>query len=340
MTTPARDKDVQTAAARWDARLRNPQCTEADRDEFLRWLAADPAHEEAFEQLRQSITALRQVANRPDLSALRAAALRQNGSVSGRSMALVAALVVAAVAFPMGVILTRGPAEQPPLIAAEVPPSAHETAIGQRASITLEDGSVVTLNTDSRIEVGYTAGERLITLHKGQALFEVAHDEARPFSVVAGGQRVIALGTVFDVRLSKTAVEVVLVDGKVAIAGKADPEPRAGDAVVHLTSGERYVALLAAAAPEVSQVDTSKATSWSKGFVTFDDTPLAEALAEMNRYSTVQIIAEEEALTQLRVTGMFRSGQQARFAEALEAYFPLEAERDGDTIVLKISHPS
>jgi transmembrane sensor len=187
--------------------------------------------------------------------------------------------------------------------------------------------------------VDYSGEQRLITLLKGQALFEVAKDPARPFIVTAGAQRVVALGTTFDVRLNDKAVEVILVEGKVEIKEIPASAKNKPARPVQLASGERLVASPAALKPEVTKIDTSKATSWREGYVTFEDTPLTDAIAEMNRYSTVRIVPEDEKLSSLRITGLFRAGQQARFTEALQVYFPIDAKREGNVIVLKMSQP-
>jgi transmembrane sensor len=129
------------------------------------------------------------------------------------------------------------------------------------------------------------------------------------------------------------------VEGKVEIEEVPTSARKKPAPLVQLASGERLVASAAAVKPEVTKIDTSKATSWREGYVTFEDTPLTDAISEMNRYSTVRIIAEDDALSSLRITGLFRAGQQARFTEALQVYFPIEAERDGNVIVLKMSQP-
>ncbi len=330
---------VQQAAAYWDARLRNPNCRDEERAAFRRWIAEDPLHAEVYEQLQRSVSALRSAAHRPEIRALRDSALARRHDVTLRTAALAAVLLLAAVTLPVGLGLLGGsPGAREPAAADQLFAEDYSTAIGQRSGITLEDGSVVTLNTDSRIQVSYSDDERLIKLLRGQALFEVAHDADRPFAVLAGDQRVVALGTTFDVRLNDRDVEVVLVEGKVEIVDVQGTR-QASAKLVQLESGERLVAR-AAAPPVITRIDTGKATSWREGHVSFEDAPLIQAIAEMNRYSKIQIQANDPELAEYRVNGVFRSGQQARFVEALEAYFPVVAERDGDAIVLKMSHPS
>ena len=329
---------VQTAAADWDARLRNPDCSDAERAAFRAWYDAAPDHREAYDLLQASLSTLLSAAHLPEMRALRDAALNERPNRNNRRYALVACLALFALMAPVAANILMRDDAAPSQIETEAP-TYYATTIGQRSGITLEDGSVITLNTDSRVHVDYSGQQRLITLLKGQALFEVAKDPTRPFIVTAGAQRVVALGTTFDVRLNEKAVEVILVEGKVEIE-ELPTSPRKKPApLVRLASGERLVASPAAVKPEVTKIDTSKATSWREGYVTFEDTPLTDAIAEMNRYSTVRIVPEDEELSSLRITGLFRAGQQARFTEALQVYFPIEAEREGNVIVLKMSQP-
>lgn len=329
---------IETEAARWDARLRNPDCSDDERARFRAWCSEDPHHQEAFNRLQEAVMALRSAVHHPEMRALRDAALSERRDLRrGRFALLAACLVMTAISLPFA--LPRF-AEIFSVNAAAGSPVYYSTAVGQRTGITLDDGSVITLNTDSQVYVDYSGQDRLITLLKGQAIFEVAKDPERPFMVTAGDRRVVALGTTFDVRLNQAAVEVILVEGKVAIEKVVSASQSAPSPLVQLTSGERLVATPKKKMPVVTQIDANKATSWREGFVTFEDTPLAEALIEMNRYSAVQITSEQSSLNELRITGVFRAGQQARFAEALQTYFPISATRTGNVIVLKMSQPT
>lgn len=333
---PDHETPIRGAAAFWDARLRNPDCTDAERGYFQAWCEEDERHRAAYDELQAAVDVLRSAAHRPELRAMRDAALASRKDRTRRLTAIAASLALVALASPVAWNLARsgGADEQ-----AAGAPLYYATTIGQQSGITLEDGSVVTLNTDSRVRVTYDETQRHIALLRGQALFEVAKEPDRPFVVEAGGKRVVALGTTFDVRLNGKDVEVTLVEGRVEIARNIVTNNKAAPAPVRLEMGERLVSG-ADEELKVTRIDTAKATSWREGFVSFEETPLTDAIAEMNRYSTVRIVAADAELGQFTVNGMFRSGQQARFAEALEEYFPIEARRDGNLIVLKMSHPS
>lgn len=332
---PDSDTPIREAAAFWDARLRNPDCTDVERAYFRAWCAEDERHRAAYDALQSAVESLRAARHQPEIRALRDAALAPRPQRIWRAAGIAAALAVTALAAPLAwmALQDRGAAGQDAQA-----PLYYATTVGQQSGITLEDGSVITLNTDSRVRVTYDAAQRHVVLLRGQALFEVAKEPNRPFVVDAGGKRVVALGTTFDVRLNGREVEVTLVEGRVEIAEQAGAGRKDTPPPVRLEMGQRLVSAAQEDAT-VTEIDTGKATSWRDGFVTFEETPLIDAIAEMNRYSTVRIVAADSALMQLKVNGVFRSGQQARFAEALEEYFPVEARRDGNLIVLKMSQP-
>lgn len=341
--TESSDKPLQPDDAfAWDARLRSPECTDADRAAFEAWRDASPANRQAFDNLQSMLTVgLRAVADYPSVRSMREVALEAVGARTPwyrRAWPLsLAAAAVAALAVGLTVLQTETPTIDPPTA---VPTFA--TAVGERSTTELEDGSVATLNTDTRIAVGYTPDERLITLVHGQALFDVAKDPDRPFVVVAGEQRITAIGTVFDVRFEGTEVEVTLVEGVVEV-GPDDasspaltPTARRAEPVRLASSGQflRTSAAVTSQPPAVETVDADQATLWRQGQVFFDDVPLSEAAAEMNRYSVVQIVVEDASLDEHRVNGMFRTGRQTTFVDAIEAYFPVSAEQVNDNRIV------
>lgn len=216
---------------------------------------------------------------------------------------------------------------------------ARSTARGERLTLVLEDGSVLTLNTDSRARIRYSDEQRRITLERGQALFEVARDTARPFVVTAGDQEVRALGTAFDVRLSGAQVEVTLLEGRVTVGAAAaaiasDTAVAPHRAPTVLEPGQQLVAH-ARDLPQLHQPDVQRVVSWRNGQVIFQDDPLASAVEEMNRYARRQVVLADDRLEALRVSGAFDTGNTALFVEALTSYFPIRVvSRQSDHIVL------
>ena len=251
-------------------------------------------------------------------------------------------------------------------------PTVYETGTGQRSISTLQDGSSVELNAQTRISVLFSKNARNVELVYGQALFHVAHDPHRAFIVRAADREITAVGTQFDVRLDASSVRVTLLEGKVKVSREpafASPSGEATQAqasvqavarISYLSPGQQLVARVSgemstintgaaaglAPAPSAStlptdtlirDVDVSKVTGWRNGRIFLEDLPLPAAVAEMNRHSPVQISAQNAELARFHVNGMFRAGEQEAFVTALEEYFPIEARRLGDTqIVLSL----
>lgn len=328
--TETYDTAVEKEAAFWFARLRSDELGEEDRARFSRWLAADPAHVSAYADYQGLWSDLDEVAATGPILALRREALRLSDRprrARPRWVPLGAIAAGIAVALVGGWMLTQSPALVPQAVVSGAP-ATYRTEVGERSSITLADGSVVQLNTDSVLEVDYAEGRRGLKLLRGQALFEVAHDTSRPFVVDAGGQQITALGTVFDVRVGSGETRVTLIEGRIEVKrvnGTAlfpvAPEAR------KLTAGEQLVAVEERPFL-VRAADVEKAVSWREGRVVFSNEPLVQVVEEINRYSTRKVVLGDGDLGEMRVSGVFRPGSADRFVAALEIGFPVEAELD------------
>jgi transmembrane sensor len=388
------DRD-QTAeeAGLWDARLRAPDCTDADRARFAQWRDADSSHWAAFERLQTIVASLRSEMSRADVRALRDAALRARPRHQWRLSLLVAAslatLTIAIVVWTeLPALMSFAPLRELVAFAGRITAgdSAEQyiTEVGQRSTVTLRDGSSVELNAKTRVKVNFTETRRSVELVDGQALFHVAKNPHRPFIVRAGNREIVAIGTAFDVRVDADYLRVTLIEGKVAVstqsllpvsarsvaskpAGTAPvasggPDLRRGstqeakvDALAHsgaegevfLAPGQQLIASLRLASDGsafgnedpadpgvVRAVDVAKVIGWRDGRVFLEDLTLGEAVAEMNRHSPVQIRVDSPQLERLRVNGMFRAGEQDAFAAALESYFPITAQHNGDTLII------
>lgn len=350
---------VDEAAARWLVRQREGADDEADRAAFRAWLDADPAHRRAYEKAAMACRFASAHAEAPEIVALRAAALAA-GPVEPVAWAarlrrarpwLAAAATVTAVA-TTATLVSLSPDGRPgawlPNALVRPAPDAdtalYRTAVGERTTVTLPDGSVATLDTDSSIHLAYSAGERGVRLLKGQALFEVAHNRTRPFHVYAAGRRVTALGTVFNVRMDGTRLRVALLEGSVridAVSPTSAPVPAStpekGAAPppakpVLLRPGELFEAEPAgqAAVTAPADAEAQRMASWRRGVVFFEDMRLADAVAEINRYARRPIAIADPVVGQYRVSGIFRTGDPLRFSQAMAEAFPIRIEQTPD----------
>lgn len=223
----------------------------------------------------------------------------------------------------------------------------YATPIGVMQSVPLPDGTRITLNTDSKLRVALSDRERRIELNHGEVYFEVAHDPGRPFVVHAGSKRITAVGTRFSVRRENDDVRVAVTEGTVRIeddnaAGGATP--RSGELTIGSVSGEQPVLLhagtIATAASggmtvkQHALTDVEQELSWREGLLTFHNTPLADAVAEFNRYNTRKIVIQDRAIATIQVGGIFGSTQPAQFVRLLEQGLPIQATTEGERIVL------
>jgi transmembrane sensor len=338
LTETHTDEPAAVEAADWYARLRAENVSEIDAARFRAWIAADPAHRREFESIDDFWSDLEVIAASPEVLRERAAIARRRAAAArkpirpGRRIVWAAAaavlLVIGVVAFTHGARTDR-----------------YVTGIGEQRIVTLSDGSVITLNTATDLRLDFSPARRGVELVSGQANFEVAKDAARPFVVTAGNRSIRAVGTQFDVFKSGDKVTVTLIEGKVAVT-PADVSPASAsrslstkpDEIV-LAAGEQLSYGLKSAPTAPKDADIRRVEAWRVRKLDFSDTPLAEAIAEANRYSVAQIVLEAPAFKDERISGRFEAGRNDLFAEGLEGYFHFHVERlrDGQ-IVLTPSH--
>lgn len=345
-TAPQRD-DAAAAAASWDARLRSHRATEADRALFRVWCETDRRHQEAFDRLQQALATLRQADQHPQVRALREMARVAESRVARRRRLWRSAVAAAVLLVTVGISVTwvrqsvfpgtaRTAASSTPAGNATPSDGSFETAVNERRTVALADGSSVTLNALTRIETQWLPRERRIRLRSGQALFRVAKDASRPFIVTVGDRTVTALGTAFDVKLDAGKVQVTLMEGRVAVRGMGKA---AGQPTLELAPHEQLIAT-DGALPQVRHVDLASATGWAEGQVYFTDEALSIAVAQMNKYSAEQIVLGDPTLGELRINGMFRAGNQDGFASALADYYPLDTRRDAQGRIVLTRRPA
>lgn len=309
-------------AAAWVARLHGPNRSAQVERGLRRWLDADPAHAAAFE----ASTAGWEVTGRlPRRSFPRLSYWQRRGYRQGFLRSAIAVAGLAALAFGTLIYLQQR--------------QGVITRVGEQRVLVLDDGSRVTLNTDTRVTVDYDKEARVLELKSGEAMFEVARQANWPFIVKAGGREIRALGTSFVVRREAHEVEVTLVEGKIAVsdAPRSDSGGAAGAAAPPLermlVPGQRLT-LAESEPPRIDMPPIDKVTAWRRGQLDFQATPLVDALAEMNRYSTTKLIVEDVQAGSIPITGVFRAGDAASLATAVALAYDLEVVESGDAIRL------
>lgn len=332
--------DSYEAAAWWSARRRLGLTGTRDDEAFAEWLA-EPENAMAWEATEGPIEAVAVYAARPKLRELREAALAARAPRYHTFWRWAAGGAIAASLVAGLVFLTPFAPPQPGAPVAQTASTVerYATSIGERRTVRLADNSRIELNTGSVAEVAYSPGRRDIRLLAGQALFRVAHNPNRPFTVVAGDRRIIATGTAFDVRIGDGGtVAVTLIEGHVRVEPlQRDGQDRLPPAAVVTTldPGER-LASTPGGRVQVAAADVERDTSWTRGQVVFRDDRMADAIAELNRYSTDRLVVNDPRVANLRVSGAFTAGGTANFIAAVTAFYPIEARRDSPGVTVLV----
>lgn len=201
-------------------------------------------------------------------------------------------------------------------------PQHYRTAIGEQRSVLLADGSVITLNTASRIEVDLQEDRRLIRLLEGEALFNVAPDRSRPFDVVAGNTTLQAVGTQFNVDRRSKITTVTVVEGRVAVSSTPRGSGPGGSGQERRTTPDPLSAILSAgeqlvvtptAIAKPKRANIAVATAWTQRQLIFEKRPLGEVAEEFNRYNRDAIEIADAGLRQQQVTGVFQANDPTSF---------------------------
>jgi transmembrane sensor len=321
-------ESAATEADRWLARLHSPVCSANDRARFHEWLARHPTHWQAYNHAEHlwSAAALTRDAEMTDLADSILLRARQRRRSTPRRARLLgwAAAVVLTVGTVVGVVESGWLKPAPPM-------QTYSTAIGEIRSFTLSDGSVITLDTDTVLQVGMGAHARRVTLQHGEAQFKVAHDPQRPFTVSTPQVAVTATGTVFQVRDAKAATEVVLIEGRVQVV-PAEAKQHAAQRE-DMLPGDSLLAKTGAPWRR-GRANLEAAKGWLSGRLVFDSVPLRQAIEEFNRYSPRKLRIADPSIGDIPIQGVFNAGDIDSITLALQYAYPLRIEDRGSEIVL------
>jgi transmembrane sensor len=333
---------IRAEAAVWATELHSPTRDVQVEANVRRWIAEDPRHAAAFELATE---AWQRSGNLPAelLAAVSAGTDLVKRPARKRAVYLGIAILCATLAFVTYLLsddtLSTGPNEQ--------------------KTVALSDGTQVTLNANSRLRVHFDDHLRKLTLSHGEALFNVAKHLPRPFVVIIGDRKVIAMGTAFEVRRDETpnpAFTVTLVEGRVAIEPLSAPDavPPAAPNTSAITSSHIFPeASQNPAAPRLTLLNPGErlrfasntadildhpkidsVTAWQRGQLIFDDVSLGEAAQEFNRYGTEKIKLAGASTAQLRVGGVFRIGDPLTFAQIMADTFKLHLATHDHELIL------
>ncbi|HSZ73999.1 MAG TPA: FecR domain-containing protein [Rhizomicrobium sp.] len=308
--------EIDMRAADWLQRRQFWNWSEEDQTTLDTWLAQSPAHEVAYWRLEAAWNETHRLAalHRPEREAAPRVRSRQR-------IVSVGAVVVAVII--MAGIGTRSYLTRPQV-------QNYTTALGERRTIALNEGSRIELNTNSVLRVLADADGRKVWLDKGEAYFEIAHDTRRSFVVIAGDKRITDLGTKFLVRRDTDHLSVALMEGRAKLDVLDDATKtlilRPGDVVNAKAHG--------LALARKSEGELKDELGWRHGVLIFKGTTLGEAVDEFNRYNNSKILVADAATARISIGGTFQSNNVTIFADAVHDLLGLHVENRGGVIVI------
>ena len=208
----------------------------------------------------------------------------------------------------------------------------YATTIGGRETLKLHDGSKIELNTDTLVRIAQTPHQRLVRLERGEAYFDVHHDEKRPFVVVSDGGRIVDLGTKFSVQSGAGHLKVSLLEGRIRFESK-DSSGRVQQTT--LSPGD----IIVSSAGRITRTrkpsgDMTTDLAWRNGMLVFHETSLADAAAQFNRYNEIKIVISDPHATRETINGTLPTNDLEEFARMARNIFGLRTQRHGNELVL------
>ncbi len=312
---------AEEEAGRWCVKLAGATFGPAEQTEFDRWMNADPTNRAVFDRALAVWQGLYDIGRSPEIISLRATALETMRRTYARKWSRpmtgkwrqisLAACILALVS--AGVFLHgRAP--------------SYQTQIAEHRAVLLEDGSRLSLDAATKVDVDYRERRRDVRLVAGRAKFDVARDAMRPFIVKAGEKTITAIGTAFSVEVLETEVRVILYEGRVAV------DDGAGERI--LEPGSELVAERGQRESRIEPVDLARSLSWESGQLNFMREPLRLAVERINRYSGSTIVVTDETTAAILIDGVFNTGDSAAFVEAVSTAYAVQVREQDGRIVL------
>lgn len=313
---PSNKADIDEQAITWFVRLRANNVTLEERQNFKRWLAAHPDHHRAYQGVarlwgeKELALAVEKTAARIDLQQSPAAAPIRRHRLRATAAAAICLIGLLSFALPeINLYLQQD----------------FSTASGQLQRIELADGSLLTLNTDSAVDVDYSDGQRRIRLLKGEALFDVQPDKQRPFVVESDGVTAQAVGTRYLVRRYAQGLLVDVQQGIVEVKAKQRESLQLQpNQQLRIDDDSPYAAVPSDPAD----------SAWLQGRLVFDNTRLSDALDEIGRYHPGLLALANPRIGELRVSGSFTLTDPRAILETLEQTLPISLLRLTDRVIL------
>lgn len=224
----------------------------------------------------------------------------------------------------------------------------YQTGVGESNTIVLPDNSKLVLNTNSFVQIRYTAAARIIDLQRGEIHIDVAHDKTRPLSVLAQGKVIQAVGTAFNVEVRSKLVELIVTEGKVLVAEQTINKNNSTIDVIGkklpktsmaIAKGEKINLDLTGTGTEkivkVNPVDVAASLSWRQGNLIFRGEALSDAMSEISRYTNINFELDDDLQRKnVHVAGMFKTGDVNGLLDVLSRNFNISYQKVGDNKIV------
>lgn len=347
-------KAIQEEAALWVVRMEQQALSDQENQELKSWLKASLAHAQIFRETVEVFGRADILMVLSELLPLEQVEKPRSRQRLRRQYSLAVAATMMALVTTLSVLTWQGVSN--PVDNDQRDMASYETEIGGRKVVVLSDGSAVTLNTDTLLDIRFDEQLRRLVLIRGEAYFEVAKNPDRPFIVYAGDGQITAVGTAFSVYKRQHVVQVTVTKGKVTVQSDraildALPAPPMDNALsdsgspitaVLLQSGQvatygddKIIAQMETVEPKVMV----RNLLWQQGMLAFEAEPLENVIAEFSRYNQLEIIIVDDQLKTVTVDGYFKSDDITGMLKSLQYNFGVEITRlDNGSISLSLNN--
>jgi transmembrane sensor len=318
---------IDHEASIWLVRLDDGNLSDESRKELKRWLSADPRHSIALKAMTCIWDDMDEVLVTNDNENL-----PENVTLWPILKPIFEPFLIAASISFIAILIWFA-------MPVDVQKNSYVTLVGQQLDATFDDGSVIHLNTNSRIETEFTHEKRIVKLIKGEALFDVAHDPNRPFIVYAGDRLVQAIGTKFVVHLESENIQVTVTDGKVKMSKvplnktltdiKAINNTTIQKDDVYIVKGEKVIVERdhPPKLTSIKQENMQRELSWLDGKLIFVNEELFDVIEEINRYIDIKIVLKDPSLHKIPISGRFDLADSEALIEAIALSFNMKPQR-------------
>ena len=311
---------AERQAIEWQAILSSDLVNEHQRHEFAEWLNESTDNQNAWQAINQFWTGLDKLTwadinNKqrcPTLTLKPSLAVKQRPTYYKIGLAMAASVL----------LLVANIRQQLDFYLAD-----YHCNAGQQQQISLADGSKILLNTESALSVNFSEHQRLITLHQGEGYFKVAADSSRPFVVKTDAGQVQALGTAFDVKQQQQEVSVTVFEHAVKItttSGEQKDKLLESEQIIFTRDGFKAL----------NHANLQRAAAWHQQIMVFQDKPLAEVVAELDRYRPGKIMIIGDAVKKLPITGVFGIADSDIALQTLQQSLPVKITKFTNNLII------